>query len=351
MKISRTELLNKLQTISPALSDNNLIPVLMHIWFTGTRAMAYNDQIALSIPLKTDFKGAAPGTTLLDLLRYSAAKEIELTADDETLLVKMGVSKVKLGLMPESSFIFDMPPLQKDTVIKDSQSFEAGIAGCLPSVGSDMTVPDLAGVSVIPNKSGLHLYGCNNATLSHAKVKGLKVKERIILSAIFCEQFLRLIGKEQSWSMQITDDHALVQVGNVMLFGRLLLTDNPQDFDAILAQNFPEQDQKKDMIEISKVLRKSLQLALERAIIIANSKLEPTRTKIAITDGRIKFYSSSERGEITDNIKIDHPDVEIALEAKLLKVGVDMAEEMLITDRCAILSKGNLLYLVSAHEG
>lgn len=355
MQIKRTVLLDKLNEVAPALSDHNLIPILTHFWFTGESVLAYNDQIAISVPLKADFKGACPGSTLLDLLKASRAAEVTLTAEGETLNVKMGKSKIKLGLLPNSDFIFEMPPLQKDSVIKNSKPFIEGIAGCMPSVGTDMTVPDLAGVSIIPNANGLHFYGCNNATLSHVRVKGMKIKNRLILSAPFCNQFLRLTekkddeGNKKPWSMQLTEDHAKVQVDDIHLFGRLLFTDAPQDFDSILKENYPEGEKRPKMTAIEDKLRKRLQLALDRAMIIARSKLEPTQTKITIVDGRIKFYSRSELGEITDNVDIKHPDATIAIEAKLLKPGIDMADKMLITDRCAVMTKNDLLYLVCAY--
>ena len=77
--------------VAPALSDKELIPVLTHFWFSGDKVMAFNDQIAIEVELKTNFTGAVPGRTLLEFLEKSeSSKEVKFKLTDDTLLVETG---------------------------------------------------------------------------------------------------------------------------------------------------------------------------------------------------------------------------------------------------------------------
>src|ERR1700757_1851266 len=98
LNMLRKEILDKVQTVSPALANNDLVPVLSHLWFTGTSLMAYNDQIAISVPCKTDFKVAVPGATFISLLKNTIAKEIELSVANDEMQIKAASSRLKLPI-------------------------------------------------------------------------------------------------------------------------------------------------------------------------------------------------------------------------------------------------------------
>jgi hypothetical protein len=44
-------LIAKLQMVEPARSANPILPILNHYWFTGKQLMAFNDTIALAVPM------------------------------------------------------------------------------------------------------------------------------------------------------------------------------------------------------------------------------------------------------------------------------------------------------------
>ena len=111
--LSRTALIANLEVVEPALSDNAMIPVLSHFWFTGKRLLAYNGTIAISVPCETKFTGAVP-KTLLAMLRTSGAKEIEITKAAFALEVKAAAAKWKLPTLPPDDFTFKMKAMPKE---------------------------------------------------------------------------------------------------------------------------------------------------------------------------------------------------------------------------------------------
>lgn len=338
MKLPRVTLLKALETIAPALSTSNLIPILNHIWFTGTSLLCFNDQIALSVPLKTDFKGAVP-STLLTLLKNSGAKEVEFVpGEDHELEIKAAKARLRLSTMTPEGFIFKIPESKKRSMLSNSGDFAKALGACLRSIGADASVPEQMGITLIPNSKQLHLYATNDVTLSHVRVQVKdQPKKRCILPTEFCRQFVALVKGANPVSLEISDDYALAKLGDVTLFGRLVASDHPLDFDTILKDGFPDFGKSDKLPKTPAGIR----FALERATIITSSRLEPTKTKFVVQGESMEMISASDRGTVNDRLMADKNQkaVKIRLDPNWLKAGLtyDEDERFLLTNRCAII--------------
>lgn len=350
-EVVRKDLLEKLETAAPALAIHNLVPVMTHFWFTGKSLMAYNDQIAISVPLTTDFKGAVPGGTLLNLLKATSRSKIELVAGDTELQVKAGSrSTFKLAMLPLPD-IFTMPVMDKETgnLGGGLKELLAGVEGCLRSLGADTSIPEQLGVTVVPSDKALHLYTTNSATISKAVVefkKAVRWKRSCILPTAFCRSMLALCRKAEAGTMlAITKDHALLSVDNTMVWGRLINCEQPFNFEEVIAQHFPDASRKK-VVPVPKGLDK----ALARATIITDAKVDQVRTKATVKDGSLKLASKSDRGEAFDKVKFEgHADCSLSFEPKMVAAGLADFDKLLLTDRCIIMAnKNGGLYLVAA---
>lgn len=360
--MQRKELLNKLESVSPALSDNDLIPVLTHFWFTGDKLLAYNDQIAMSTDFVAPFKGAVPGQVFLSLLKASTALDIETEVADAILSMNLrsksdpsASSKLKLSLLPEEEFqdFFTMREKGEEAFpIKSREKFLAAIELCMRSIGTDTSVPDKLGLTLIPQGKELMIYATDGATLSHAVVAlNASVKsQRVILPANFCKQLLRLgkAVKDSDFHFEVHDDHALLVVPGVSLFGRVIETDHPLDYVKVIEKNYPVgmEDQ---LISIPPRMR----LILERQIVITDSASDQGATTISITGdkkgSRMKFSSKTPRGEAYDTITADpHPEVACRVYPRLLKAGWGDFDKMTVTKNCVVMARGSMLYMVSA---
>lgn len=353
--MNRKDLLDKLETVSPALSDSDLLPVMTHFWFTGggdPEIMAYNDQIGISVPFDAGVEGAVPGAILLSLLKNSKALAVEFTPQEAgALKVKAASSTLTLALLPAKQFLFDMPePRAKDTLPwKSKAQFLDCIETCMRSVGADTSVPDQLGVTLIPNDDSLDAYSTNNSSLSYARIgltKPSTLKKRVILPGAFCNQMLKLGRSVKDFHIEFHDDYALFVAKGVRLFGRLIESERPVDFAGAMKHHFPD-GVRKQLVPIPTKLR----LILERAIIITDAAADQGTTVVTCKDRQMKFVSKTDRGEVVDTMQVGdgQPDVAVRLEPKLLKHGYEFFDEMVITDRCAIMARGHMLYLVSAH--
>ena len=347
--MNRSELLAKLERVAPALSSNNLVPILQHFWFRDNMLLCYNDHIALQTSLKTDFVGAIP-STLVSLLSVSRAKEVELVLDKTgELTVKAASSRFKLPYMTvKAAEIFAMPEPTKEALPVDMAAFIEAVEACSRSLKEDTSMPDSLGVTMIYNNKGLDLYATNDATISYARVKTKQeLKDfRVVVSGEFCRQMLTLAKLDGAKHLEIHDDYSLFTCGDNTLFGRLVDVQRPLDFDSVIESSFPVAAEKQLVTIPSK-----LELILDRAIVITDSKQDRPKTDINIKDGVAKFFSQSpDKGEVHDSMQVEqhHPDVSVSVDPRLFKAGYGFFTHMLITENCLIMSKGSNLYLVSA---
>ncbi len=357
--MKRTDVVDLLDMASPALAKSGLIPILSHLCFTGTHAMAYNDHIGISVPFKTEFTGAVPGDVLLNLLRNSKAKDVDFTANETELLIKAASSRLKLPLLPDSSFVFEMPDPKSPPpkgLSKESQTlpvkvedFISAVDECLLSVGNDASVPDQLGVTIIPDGTELAICATNNATMTYSRVAlsgKCNLKDRATISTEFCKQLLKLSKDDPKIKVEVHDDHSLATTSaGVRLFGKLIEIEKPLDFLGVLKHHVTD-----DVIKTAVPIPSKLRLMLERAVIVTmSSATEQTRTTISIQGGKMRFVTKSALGEVVDTVLLGegHPDTTLDIECKWLKAGYGGFDKMLMTERCFIMFNKYTTYLVA----
>jgi len=354
---SRTELLKSLECVAPALSGHEVIPIMTHFWFTGSFVMAYDDRIALRVPMKTDFKGALPGTPLLSLLKASKAREVDITAGDDAVQMKLASSRATLAMLPPDNFVFKMPKLADDegSPIKRKEWVEA-IASLMHSVGHDTSVPEYLGITILPSKDKLELYSSDGNTMSKATLplgkSGNTFKRRVTLTAEFCTQMLRLEKDAKKTLLALRDDHAIFVADDVTLFGRLIETSRPKNYeDTFSAHVGPD-----EMAALYDIPTK-IDDMIERAIIMTAARHDTHLTRITVKEhsgqfNMLQFYSASGHGDVTDKSQVPNTQgvIECQLDPKLLRKGYPRMDKMLITERCIIMNKGNLFYMISPNN-
>lgn len=348
--MNRQDLLEKLQLVAPALSSIDLVPVLQHFWFKDDKLLCYNDQIAIQTPLKSGFSGAVPAT-LSSLLSASRAKDVEFSTDNNVLLVKAASSKFKLPYLDEKvTEIFTMPEPSQDQLPVDLSVFLAAIESCTRSLKEDTSIPDSLGITIAYNDKGLDLYATNDHTISYARVKTKQeLKDfRVVISGEFCRQMLNLAKADGTKHLELNDSYSLFKCGNNVLFGKLVDVQRPLDFDAVIDSSFPPAAEK-NLVQIPS----KLELILDRAIVITDSKQDRSKTDITVKDSIAKFFSQSvDRGEVYDQMQVEqnHPDISISIDPRLFKAGLGAYDKFTLTKTCLVMSKGSSLYLVSASQ-
>ena len=374
----RADLIEKLETVKPALAANQVSPLLTQFWFTGRQLMATNSHVSIAIPFETEFKGAV-SAKLLDLLKVmGGGVEVEVTNDGPNNIVVQHFNKTKTGLKPgkgqirlamqelDPQLIFKVPssedgPLSKATI----KELMDGVEHCLLSVGgADTASTEYLGITFEKdpdNERRIVLYSTDSATICRAYVRStntLQIPKRSIVPTLFCEQMLRLYraaSKNDRVTFRIaaikiregvTDRFAHFTVGSAVLLGRLLDTQTPLNFTNVLEYHLPKQFEKA-LVEFPPRLRG----ALERASIVCDA--QRNSTKIEVRRGSLTLHSVSDHEEVKDELQFaDHDDISVSVEPRFLRRASNFDKcELLISRHCVIVSRrdGGLLYLVSYH--
>lgn len=347
-KILRSELLARLTRISPALSSSDVIPVATHFCFTGDDVFAYNDQIAMSMALSTDFTGAVPGKVLLSLLNNSSAEKVEMVQEGNNLVIKAASSKWDLAVMPPDQFIFEMPsPASGKAFPLMLGNFTDGLKSCLRSVTKD---PEQNGVTLVGHDKGVTLYALDDNTISRARLvfEGNIFKRRVLLPEAFCRQFINIHENESRFEIRVDKDndkrgYALATGSGVTLFGRLLDPSTQIEFATMIKQYVPD-DYKGKLV----AMPDKLASILDQAMVIMDNSDEHAATTITVNQGKASFHTQSKRGIVNDHMNIDkaHDDVRIKIDPRYLKVGYDSSAKWMLTSQAVIIAKNNSLYLI-----
>lgn len=346
--MKRIELVEKLETVAPALANNDIIPVMTHFWFTGKKVMAYNGHVAISVPCPTDFKGAVPGSTLLNLLKAASAKDVGLELSEKQLLVKAASSRFKLSTLAPDEFadVFKMPVEPAEPLRLDGGAFRRAVDTCMRSVSMDSSVPDQLGVTMIPSEKRLTFFATSGLTMSRADVscKGDNpFKKRAILPALFCKQLLQLSDGKQM-RLDVDKEHAIFAgKGGALLFGALIESEHPLPFKKEFEQQHPVENDDKLVPVASKLER-----ILERACIVRGDE-QGGQTTIEVEKGVAKFFTRSRLGEVRDQMQLTdgHPNVRINVDPKWVKAGCGDFDRMLITRECFVMANDTAYYLIS----
>src|SRR6188508_450203 len=309
--MKRESLLEVLSTVDPAIASNDLIPVLTHFWFTGKAVMAYNDIVAISVPFKTDFKGAIRGSLLSGVLSKYDGEEVSLVPEEGNVLVKSGRSKMRIPLMPPDSFLFTFPKVVPgdETLVVSRKSKHALIRAldiCLQSLSRRVSEPQRLGVTVVPTKNKLKFYSTDSVTLSSASVasKDHKLEGHVTLSKLFCEIALKLLQRTdvEGALFYIDKEHVnMLFDDGTILYGRLVDDPNPPKFESIVASYLPAGADNQ-----LAAIPKDLPAALDRAYLVVHKALEPTtRIKVVADDDdntTLRIISKSEHGDVTEPV-------------------------------------------------
>lgn len=342
--MERKKLIEGLANVDPARSQMQSNPVMKTFWFTGTRLMAYNGGMALSVPFQSDYQGAVQ-ETIFPLLNSSGAPECEFAVTEAGMTIKAGSSKFKLLTMSNNDFNFTMPKLPKEESefpVSDVPKFLIALKACKRSLGSETSEACFKGVTLIAGKKTLNLFAYDRMTLTHAtvKIKGDLGFERVVIPTALVDQLLRITDGATKLDMVIDDKTLLARSNGVTLWGRL--EDEDRTSRPFMEQSADLRTTANSFIDMTeKAFAIKFPAMLERATVITSDAVESTKTKVTVAGNKIFMHSKSSRGVVEDAIMPTngqtHPDVELRMNPARVLQGIELGQ-LAFTKKATILS-------------
>lgn len=346
MKFEREALVSTLMDARPALpKKEGITPEFSHFWFDQKYVYANNGGLGVRLELATELDCGVPGTTLLDLLKTSALKEVFLDQTDDTVVLQMGKSKYPLVSLPSDRrpWLYPEPPKKADQVLTLSER----IMVALRQIDFLRVKPETQvvhhGITVYPRKSWLEFYTTDTVGVAQAIVRERPgTLPRFVLPWDFIERVLTLI--EPGASLHVRDDCLSVSSKGAMICSNMLELPEHPDLAKVVERGLPEGDP----IE----LPQGLQQMVERACILAGAK-EPL----------LAFTSKGTSLQVTGKYDLGSLDEKITLKAKLpaisakfgadkIGLGLANADSFLFSDKALAFYGGeDFLYITSSKGG
>lgn len=351
MKIDRADFLGKLRLLKPALADKSPVEGLNNIWFDGVTATAFNDIVGIEVPCDAPIAGGLMGGTLLGLLENSAAKEVTLTPDPgegTNMVLTSAGSKARIPMKPPDQAVFEMPSSDVENsdfqAVRLSQAFLDALKHVMASISG---AGDNMGVTLIHEPISVVLYATDAMTIAWARlsvdVQAWETAQRVVISPLFCAQFLVLC--KEGDSLIVTDDFAMaVTSEGVRLFGRLVDVQKEHDFAGAIAENVPKNAK-------GVALPQRLGPMLDRAeVLVAGVARVPV--KMSVDADVLRLSLNGDLGDLNEAVKLEKPFPKPQagmFNSALIRRVLERSERFLISPQCfVLLGAGDSGYLVSA---
>lgn len=349
--LKRKDLLDALGMIDGALAPTADPGINSHFWFTGEDLIAFNGKTAMLTRLRTDFKGAIP-RKLAQVLKTSAADDVELTEKEGMLIVRQAKSKVKLPILHPDEWPWTMPALKRSQPVKlDVGRFLQTMNALQASLANITHTIDFLGVNVHHFGTSWRLYASDIATLTYGKltvIDGAKFEhpETFIIPTAWCKLACDFLKGSETLTVELGQDYLWCQnKAGVVLWSKIIEPDErPMDFHGTIFNTFTRQAED-DQVPIPD----EIVPLLERAtLVIAKAKQSP-RVTVEVKDDTLQVYAISEQGESIEAIPISkgHPNTVAIVKADRMLKACETYSKMVVTMDAVVMTKDNLIHLIS----
>jgi DNA polymerase III sliding clamp (beta) subunit (PCNA family) len=344
--MNRRELLQTLELVAPALAQENLMPMFQNFCFKRGVVIAYRDSIGVIAPSTVDYEFAVHGKTLIELLRATAVKDVEIELQNECVLVKAGRSKIKLPFSPASEYLFEEPEQEKWELMLDiDKYFLKGMELCLSGTSNNNTMPALMGISIAGGKD-TYLYSCDGDSISRYRLDQADTAGiQYIMPNAFCEALLKVTTKtgHHFGQLYVNGQWVVAELSNAYrIFGRIIDNPEPLKFEAEIAKTVKEQP-------VYVGIPNTLTNALNRAQIIGSA--ENKATDVHIENGKITLTTETHMGVVRDiiTLKGGHQPIEVKVDAKLMSRAISVTDEFAIQENCTMYNYGEDFFLIMSN--
>lgn len=322
--VSTSTLLKQLQSVSGALSNSTVLPILENFLFEikdGNLTISATDlQTSMTTSLtlseaKENGRIAIPSRILLDTLKSLPEQPIAFSVDDATFAIEISAGDGKYKLSGENGDDFPKIPVVDNaaSVNLPSSVLAEAINKTIFAVSNDELRPAMTGVFCQLTPQSFTFV----ATDAHKLVRYRRkdAKAATATSFILPKKALNLLksalpGEDVNVSVEYNNTSAFFKFGNINLVCRLIDERYP-DYEAVIPQNNP------NMMTID---RQAFLGSLSRVAIYANKTTHQVRLKISGSELNISSEDIDFSNEAHErlNCQYEGDDMEIGFNARFL---------------------------------
>ncbi|WP_462264251.1 DNA polymerase III subunit beta [Mucilaginibacter sp.] len=321
--VSTSTLLKQLQSVSGALSNSTVLPILENFLFEindGNLKISATDlqtSMTTSLPVETQENGriAIPSRILLDTLKSLPEQPVSFSVDDRTFGVEISAGDGKYKLSGENGEDFPkIPSVENASSVNLPASVLAeAINKTIFAVSSDELRPAMTGVYCQLSSNALTFV----ATDAHKLVRYRRTDAHAASNTSFIlpKKALNLLksalpAEDVNVSVEYNNTSAFFKFGNINLVCRLIDERYP-DYEAVIPQNNPNQ---------LTIDRQAFLSTLSRVAIYANKTTHQVRLKVSGNELNISSEDIDFSNEAHERLSCQYEgeDLEIGFNARFL---------------------------------
>jgi DNA polymerase-3 subunit beta len=321
--VSTSTLLKQLQSVSGALSNSTVLPILENFLFEikdGNLTISATDlqtsmTTSLLVEAKENGRIAIPSRILLDTLKSLPEQPIAFTIDDSTFAIEINAGDGKYKLSGENGEDFPKIPVVENasSVNLPASVLAEAINKTIFAVSNDELRPAMTGVYCQLSTQHLTFVATDAHKLVRYRRKDAKAASTA--SFILPKKALNLLksalpSEDINVSVEYNSTSAFFKFGNINLVCRLIDERYP-DYEAVIPQNNPNK---------LTIDRQSFLASLSRVAIYANKTTHQVRLKINGSELNISSEDIDFANEAHERLscQYDGEDMEIGFNARFL---------------------------------
>jgi DNA polymerase III sliding clamp (beta) subunit (PCNA family) len=352
MKIKRTELVQVLETIKPAVASGGAIPELRHVWFDGNFAYAYDGGLGIRVPYESEITGGMVAASLLGLLNSTKAEEVSLDLSKSAdAVLTMGRAKATVPVLDGERnpwpFPTELKKKKNETAlsIELSEELIKGLQRAETVKASRPVRVEHYGVVLFPSGNSVTLYTTDSRALAQITVPAQLDEDlsRVVLPHGFVSQLIKL-GKGGG-SVTFLEDAIIAQLTSAYVCSNLLDSADVQDLPAVV-------EEKANGSAKRLTLPEGFLEALTRAGVLVGA--DPAYIDLAVGKKELALSAKLPLGELQEKLPLSGPvttgEICVALDC-LTDLSKDAQEFAIAESALVLYGQEGALYLVAAHTG
>jgi DNA polymerase-3 subunit beta len=321
--VSTSTLLKQLQSVSGALSNSTVLPILENFLFEikdGNLTISATDlqtsmTTSLTVEAKENGRITIPSRILLDTLKSLPEQPIAFNIDDNTFAIEINAGDGKYKLSGENGEDFPKIPVVENasSVNLPASVLAEAINKTIFAVSNDELRPAMTGVYCQLSTSNLTFVATDAHKLVRYRRKDAKAAGTA--SFILPKKALNLLksalpSDDVNVSVEYNSTSAFFKFNNINLVCRLIDERYP-DYEAVIPQNNPNK---------LTIDRQAFLGSLSRVAIYANKTTHQVRLKINGSELNISSEDIDFANEAHErlNCQYDGEDIEIGFNARFL---------------------------------
>lgn len=347
--MNREELVHKLELVSRALADNNLVPIFQCFVFNGKAVLAFNDTLGVEVDCPTEKPFAVSGKILLELLRNSTGDEVTFKITGHDLVVNVGKSNFKLPFFDESHFLFTKPKFVKtDTVVVLSEAMLNGFNACLLTTSSSDDQRAFMGVYLNQQGRTVNLYSTDGDAISRYRLDiEAGSKSNYMIHKAFCSALIQTAKETESsrGGLDLSSEWAVASLDSgYTLYGRMIELDAPTDHEAEIKATL------KGPVTVCPIPQE-LDKALSRARVLADP--ESAKTVLTVEGKSLRLLTETSMGVVRDVVPFGaHAAVSANVSAEFMQRCIGLCDQMAIFERVCCFSRADkTLFILAGNLG